>query len=126
MYLYWTYSMARKILSIDLDGVLNNYQGKYDASDLPEMKDGAFEFLQKLSIQYRITVFTARNKNLVKTWLTKNNLMQFIQDITNKKNPCSSIILDDRAINFDGNFDKAYKNIRNFNPYWKNKSCKDS
>ncbi len=118
--------MAQKILSIDLDGVLNNYQGKYDASDIPEMKDGTFEFLQKLSIQYRITIFTARNKNLVKTWLIKNNLMQFIQDITNKKNPYSSIILDDRAINFDGNFDKAYTNIQNFNPYWKNKSCKDS
>ena len=36
------------------------------------------------------------------------------------------MFLDDRAINFDGNFEKAYKNIKEFSPYWKNKSCKDS
>ena len=39
----------KKVLLIDLDGVLNNYNGKFDANFIPDIKNGAYEFLQKLS-----------------------------------------------------------------------------
>ncbi len=109
----------KKLISIDLDGVLNTYSGNYDKTTIAPIKNGTYEFLQKLSKDYRIAIFTVRDKTLVRNWLIQNNLYDFIEDITDVKNPFSSIFLDDRAINFDGDFDKAYSAIKNFKPYWK-------
>lgn len=109
----------KKLISIDLDGVLNTYSGNYAKNEIAPVKDGAFEFLQKLSEDYRIAIFTVRDKTLVRNWLIQNDLIQFVEDITDVKNPFSSIFLDDRAINFDGDFDKTYRLIKNFKPYWK-------
>jgi len=39
--------MYKKTIMIDLDGVLNNYT-KYDENVIPEIKDGAKDFLQQL------------------------------------------------------------------------------
>ncbi len=42
--------MFKKKILIDLDGVLNEYgKEKYDENYIPEIKTGAFEFLDKLS-----------------------------------------------------------------------------
>lgn len=109
----------KKIVSIDLDGVLNTYKGDYVKDRLSPMKEGADEFLENLSREYRIEIFTVRDLNLTKEWLIKNKLIQYIENITDRKNPFASVILDDRAIKFDGNYNKAYKNIISFKPYWK-------
>lgn len=109
----------KKIVSIDLDGVLNTYKGNYVKDSLSPMKEGADEFLKNLSREYRIEIFTVRDLNLTKEWLIKNKLIQYIENITDRKNPFASVILDDRAIKFDGNYNKAYKNIMSFKPYWK-------
>lgn len=43
----------KKRLLIDLDGVLNEYgKEKFDENYIPEIKKGAREFLEKLSIDY--------------------------------------------------------------------------
>jgi histidinol phosphatase-like enzyme len=39
----------KKTILVDLDGVLNTYNGEYDENSIPQMKDGAKEFLQNLS-----------------------------------------------------------------------------
>jgi len=109
--------MHKKIISIDFDGVLNDYNGNYSNDTLPSLKKGASTFLKKLSKNYTITIFTARDKDSVSNWLKENNLIKYIKDITNTKNPFSSIILDDRAICFEGDFKKAYRQIMAFKPY---------
>lgn len=109
----------KKIISIDLDGVLNTYSGEYSPEEIPTLKDGAKEFLEKLHNRFKIEIFTVRNKILVKKWLIDNNIIEYIFNITDKKNPFTSIFIDDRAINFDGNFDKTYNKISKFEPYWK-------
>lgn len=109
----------KKIISIDLDGVLNNYTGKYDEKNIPGIKNGAKEFLEKLSKQYRIEIFTVRDIDLTNKWLNENNLSEYIENVSNIKNHFSSIFLDDRAINFDGNYNTAYQKIIEFKPYWK-------
>ena len=43
--------MHKKLIQIDLDGVLNNYCGNYDAEKIVDVKIGAKEFLEELSIQ---------------------------------------------------------------------------
>ncbi len=40
----------KKTILIDLDGVLNEYIGKFDINLIPPIKNGAKEFLQDLSI----------------------------------------------------------------------------
>lgn len=108
-----------KIALVDLDGVLNNYDGKYNANVIPQPKDDAEDFLIKLSSAYEIHIFTVRNKELTFEWLKKYNLDKYIKDVTNIKNPYASIIIDDRAINFNGDFSEILNQAINFKPYWK-------
>jgi len=108
-----------KTISIDLDGVLNVYTGKYDEKTIPPIKSGAAEFLQLLAKEYKIHVFTVRNNSLVKKWLQFYDLDKFIDSVSSAKNNFASVILDDRAINFNGNYEEAYKQIKNFKPHWK-------
>lgn len=111
--------MRRKIISIDLDGVLNTYCGNYNENIIPPPREGAVDFLEKLSENYYIEIFTARCVIIGEKWLRENNLMRFIVRITNLKNPLSTVMLDDRAINFNGDFKKAFDEIQNFKPHWK-------
>lgn len=107
-----------KTLSIDLDGVLNTYCGNYNEFEISPPREGAYEFLQKLSQNYKLEIFTVREKNLVQKWLTENGLNEFIQNITNLKNPYASIIIDDRALKFNGDFNQTLEEIKEFKPHW--------
>ena len=108
-----------KIALVDLDGVLNNYDGKYNANEIPQPKDNVEEFLINLSSVYEIHIFTVRSKEIVVEWLKKYNLDKYIKEVTNIKNPFVSIIIDDRAINFNGDFDDVLDKSIKFKPYWK-------
>jgi len=109
----------RKRIMIDLDGVLNNYKN-FDENSIPEIKEGAKEFLQNLYDcgEYELLLYTTRNKLLASKWLIKNNLEKYFKDITNIKEP-AFIYLDDRAIQFNGNYYDAINQIKNFQVYWK-------
>ena len=107
----------RKTLLIDLDGVLNNYT-KYDENYIPEIKKGAKEFLENLSKDYDIKIFTTRNRLLASKWLVENKLDKFVTDVTNVKEP-AYLHIDDRCICFNGNFEKTINDIKKFQVYWK-------
>ena len=77
--------MNKKTILIDLDGVLNNYKGNFNNEFIPEIKDGAKNFLKKLSMNYTIKLFTTRNKILASKWLIENGVDKYISDITNIK-----------------------------------------
>jgi len=111
--------MNKKTILIDLDGVLNNYTC-YDENNIPPIKDGVREFLQKIYItnEYDIVLFTTRNLLLATMWLIENKIDKYFKDITNIKIP-AYIYIDDRAIRFNGDFIKLYDDIKNFNVYWK-------
>ena len=108
-----------KIALVDLDGVLNDYSGKYNEYEVPKIKEGAKEFLEKLSKNYEIEIFTVRNKIRTVEWLQKNEIVHLIKEVTNVKNPYASIIIDDRAIAFNGDFDRVIELSKDFKPYWK-------
>ncbi len=55
---------------------------------------------------------------LTSKWLNENNLNEFIDDITNIKKP-SYLIIDDRCINFDGNYDDLIDKINHFKVWYK-------
>ncbi len=109
----------KKIILIDLDGVLNNYSGCFDINCIPEIKESAREFLTKLSQNYIIKLFTTRNKILASKWLIKNKLDSLIDDITDIKEFTSYLYIDDRCINFDGDYSNLENQITNFKPWHK-------
>ena len=122
MHKYTEYNLKekrKKIISIDLDGVLNTYCGNYEKDKIPSIKDGAYEFLKELATQYDIEIYTVREKWLCEKWLKENNLSEFVKNISDKKNHYASIYLDDRALTFDGSYENAFKKITSFKPHWK-------
>ena len=111
--------MFTKKILIDLDGVLNEYgKEKFNENYIPEIKIGAYEFIEKLSKQGELYLFTTRNLMLATKWLIKNNLDKFFKDVTNVK-LSSYLYIDDRCICFKGNYNKTLEEIKNFKVYWK-------
>ena len=111
----------KKTILIDLDGVLNVYMGNFDKDFIPPIRDGAFDFLKKLSEEYQIKLFTTRNKILASKWVIENKLECFIEDITNIKE-LSYLYIDDRCIKFDGSYRDLSKKIKQFQVWYKNNS----
>lgn len=111
--------MYRKKLLIDLDGVLNQYSGKYEEKIIPPVKEGAREFLEELyNADYELVIFTTRDKLLAEKWLEENSLAGFITSVTNVKEP-AFLVIDDRCICFNGDFKDTTDKINNFRAYWK-------
>ena len=109
----------KKTIAIDLDGVLDNYQ-KYDEEKIPKIRHGAKEFIQELyELNYDLVLFTTRPSKKAKKWLIENEVDCYFSKVTNEK-PLAYIYLDDRAIQFNGDYKKALNEITQFRPYWKN------
>ena len=108
----------KKTILIDLDGVLNIYDGKYDETYISPIQEGAYEFVKELAQDYKIIVFSARNSLAVSKWIIKNGLDKFIENVTNIKEP-AYLIIDDRCINFNGDYKKLRDKIKNFEVWYK-------
>lgn len=111
----------RKFL-IDLDGVLNEYNGDYKKDYIPPIKEGAKEFLEKLKREFmdcELYLFTTRSLLLSAKWLIENELDDYFLDVTNIKNS-AYLIIDDRTVCFKGDFGKVFDEIKRFRVYWKN------
>lgn len=108
-----------KIALVDLDGVLNDYTGQYNEREIPSIKAGAKEFLEKLSKYYDIELFTVRNKIRTVEWLKENKIDHLIKEVSNVKNQFASLIIDDRALSFTGNYKSTLEKAIRFKPYWK-------
>lgn len=108
----------KKTILIDLDGVLNTYDGNFDKNFIPPIKDGANEFLKNLSENYDIKIFTTRNKILATKWILENKLEDYIQDVTDHKDLCW-LFIDDRCINFQGDYKELNEQIENFKAWYK-------
>ncbi len=108
----------KKTLLIDLDGVLNDYAGKYDADIIPPPKEGAHNLLEILAKDFAVKVFTSRNKKTAKKWLKDNDLSKYVQDVTNIKEP-AYLQIDDRCIKFEGNYSSLLEQITNFKVWYR-------
>ena len=108
----------KKTILIDLDGVLNTYTGNFDKDFIPPIIEGAKEFLEKLSNNFDIKLFTTRNKLLAAKWLQENKIEHLFSDITNTKD-LAWLYIDDRCLNFDGDFNNLEKSISEFTPWYK-------
>jgi len=112
--------MHKKTILFDLDGVLNTYDGIHNKNYIPPIKDGAYNLIKELSDDYKIVIFTARNTLIASRWIIENGLDKYVENVTNIKEP-SYLIIDDRSINFDGDYERLKKKIKNFEVWYKNR-----
>ena len=109
----------KKLILIDLDGVLNTYKGDYKKDFIHPPKTETKEFLKNLSKNFEIKIFTTRNLLLTSKWLIKHNLDKYIKDVTNIKEKGSFLFIDDRCICFNGDYKNLKNKIENFSVWYK-------
>ena len=119
--LWGTLIMIKKTILFDLDGVLNTYDGNYNKNYIPPIKDGAYKLIKELSKDYKIVIFTTRNTLITTKWIIENRLDKFIENVTNVKEP-AYLIIDDRCINFNGNYEELKYKIKNFEIWYDKKN----
>ena len=105
------------IVAVDFDGVLNRYTGWKGENKLFEPQSGVKYFLKKLNEDYDVVIFTCRNTEKVKKWLKDNELDMYIKGVTENK-PKAIAYIDDRAINYDGSYEKTLKKLKDFKTWW--------
>lgn len=110
--------MIKKTILFDLDGVLNTYDGKYDENYIPPIKDGAYNLIQELSEDYKIVIFTTRKSLIASKWIIENRLDKYVENVTNVKEP-AYLIIDDRCINFNGDYTEIKNKIKNFEVWYR-------
>ena len=107
----------KKTIMIDLDGVLNQYNGEYDKNYIPPINENANNFIKELARKYEVKLFTTRNSILATKWLVDNKLDKYIKDVTKIKE-LAWIYIDDRTIKFDGSYNNLLKEIEKFKPWY--------
>ena len=111
-------TVLKKTILLDIDGVLNLYDGEYIEYFIPPIRPDTKEFLDRLSKSYKIKLFTSRDINVARQWVLQNGIQKYIFGITNKKEP-AWLIIDDRCVNFNGNFNDLEKSIESFEVWYK-------
>ena len=104
-------------ISIDFDGVLNNYTGWAGDDELYTPRDGITTFLMTVFDNFRIVIHTNRSPEKVWRWLKRYGLNDYIFDVTPYRVQAVAFI-DDRAISFRGSFGDVSLQLQNFKPHW--------
>lgn len=109
----------KKSVAVDFDGVIHGYsEGWKDGEVYDEPVEGSIEALEELSTMFNIYIFTVRkNKEVVKNYIQKYSPnLKF--KVTNKK-PHAEMYIDDRAINFSGDWKDTMNQVKNFQTWLK-------
>ena len=115
----------KKLILMDFDGVLHqHFQNKWRGANIIEGEPvpGAAEHLEEIRKSHRVFIYSSRcldqsGKEAIRSWLKKHNIE--VDGITDKKLAIASMIIDDRAIGFNGDFKELKENIKNFKPWYK-------
>lgn len=113
-----------KQIAIDFDGVIHkNSLGFSDGTIYDSPIKGTKEALEQLHKKYKIIIFTCKvkpdrplikgktGKQLIKDWLSKHNLLQYIHEITCEK-PRAVLYIDDKGYRFN-NWDSTLNFLNN-------------
>ncbi|MBS0202110.1 MAG: hypothetical protein JSS49_04360 [Planctomycetes bacterium] len=109
---------AQRTVCLDFDGVLHSYRsGWCGAEVIPDPPiHGTREAVARLRQQYRVVIHSARchtegGRTAVQLWLQKHDIV--VDDVCEHKPP-ALVYVDDRAVRFQGNWDAALTEIREF------------
>jgi len=100
-------------IGIDFDGVIHNHhKGLHDGPIYGEPIPGAIEAIKKLSLNFKIIIYTAKAKSdrplvngitgteLVCEWLEDHKILKHIHEVTSEK-PRALIYIDDKGYRFE-------------------------
>ena len=119
-----------KTIAIDFDGVIASYKGYqgYGKFGPPVDQIGIIATLKYLKkTGWRIVIYTSRSETGHIAEYLKSNEIPYDFINYNPSNaefncspckPVADVYLDDRAINFDGNWASIVNEIENFKPWW--------
>jgi selenocysteine lyase/cysteine desulfurase len=108
----------RPVICVDLNGVLDAYQGWRGVDHWDAPAPGARAFLEALRLRrFRIVLFTTRHYRGAWDWLVQHGLDPLIDDVTDRK-PAADVFVDDRAVAFRGDFAAALREIDGFSAHW--------
>ncbi len=116
----------KPILAMDFDGVIHSYtsgwQGEDVISDPPV--PGVFTWMERAMVYFRIAIYSSRSKSFLgraamRKYISKHAPHLFTDLDFPEYKPHAFITLDDRAVNFDGNWDNYDPTIlRHFVPWY--------
>lgn len=115
--------MAKQTVIFDFDGVIHSYQSGWQAATIiPDPPvPGIIEAIKEIRRHYRVVVVSSRcyqagGIEAIECWLKKYDIK--VDDITDEKPP-AVVIIDDRAITFDGRSEELLEKIKAFKPWHK-------
>lgn len=115
----------RPVVCVDLDGVLNLFDGWRAPEFFHPVRPGARDFLRELDAAgFDVVVFTVRYAPWVERWLEESGLAPLVKGVTDRKPP-AHVYLDDRAVCFQGDFGRALAQIRRFKAHWEDAGLPD-
>ena len=83
---------------------------------------GAKGFVDRLiKAVFKPVIWTTRDKIKIEKWLKENGFPDL--EVTNIKYP-SVVYIDDRCVQFKGNFNILIKDLKKYDVYWRNKPKK--
>lgn len=93
-------------ICVDLNGVLDQYGGWQGLTSVGyPPAQGARTFLEKLhALGYRIVILSAWTG--ARAWIQRNGFGDLVDEVTDRKVPAIAYV-DNRAMRFDGDFDKV-------------------
>lgn len=111
--------MERKIIAVDLDGTITEYDGWQGEKHIGEPIDGCVEVLKKLKKSHVIIIHTCRNNlEYVKKYLDKHqipydyiNENPYQPDSAGNDKIFAHHYIDDRAVKFDGDWKEVEDKI---------------
>ena len=124
--------MYKPILCIDFDGVIHDYkEGWKDGSIYGKVVDGFFEWAEIAQKEFRLVIYSSRSKTKegreeMEKWilkqyrLWKNDNVVMLQLSFSHEQPPAFLTIDDRAIQFKGNWNTEELNpqtLKTFKPW---------
>jgi len=113
--------MGKQTVIFDFDGVINSYSSRWQGADvIPDPPvEGIKEAIAEIRGHYSVVVVSSRcyqpgGIEAIKAWLKKYDIK--VDDVTDKKPP-AVVIVDDRAITFDGITEGLLEKIKSFKPW---------
>lgn len=115
-----------RTVCVDLDGVLNVYDGWEGENYFHGPRPGVADFLLNLGTIFdEVLVHTTRDVGKTTRWLEGHNLRSLVDGVTSDKPPAIAYV-DDRAVQFNGDFEQTLEDLRGFAPHWKETNAGDA
>lgn len=104
------------VIAVDFDKTIADYGTWEEMDRVGEPLPGAIKFLRTLSKIDDICILSARAADpgglrSIKEWVDKYGLSDIISRVSHEKLPDIEILIDDRAIHFDGDFRAVLKEV---------------